>query len=340
MAFDMKAIDTFLCNTIEQDEEQMREVFKLKIAYENLHIEKIESQENEAKYKQALAKSKKSYENQIAQLNNTIERYRNKIKNLEEEQKIELDENLGDSVNYKKLYLNLVESLKQNFYSPINFDKMKSPCILKSGQTIDEVDFDKLHQMRSRDPYDRTKAVDIKIPNLALRDIISTVDKIENLRKKMLKYGYSEVSSQTNDDPHYEEALQQILTHKNDLYKSSLPRFSISIKVYLLIQKHLGLFDKLQFLNRLSFRINEEYESEAKCTEVLQSLNEKLRIQQEALKKSVKELQDEEVDSALELIKYLHYNSSNWTFSLVCIELIQIITEKENEWPKSLYIVN
>ena len=192
--------------------------------------------------------------------------------------------------------------------------------------------------MKSRDPYDRTKAVDIKISNLALRDIISTVDKIENLRKKMLKYGYSEVSSQTNDDPHYEEALQQILTHKNDLYKSSLPRFSISIKVYLLIQKHLGLFDKLQFLNRLSFRINEEYKSETKCTEVLQSLNEKLRIQQEALKKSVKELQDEEVDSALELIKYLHYNSSNWTFSLVCTDLIQIITEKENECPKSLIL--
>ena len=256
MAFDMKAIDTFLCNTIEQDEEQIREVVKLKIAYENLHIEKIKLQENEAKYKQALAKSQKSYENQIVQLNNTIERYRNKIKNLEEEQKIELDENLGDSVNYKKLYLSLVESLKQNFDSPINFDKMKSPCILKSGQTIDEVDFDKLHQMRSRDPYDRTKAVDIKIPNFSLRNIIDIVNKIENCRRNMQSHKFSDASSQAKDDFHAENGVQKNIAKLHDINKPLL-----------------------------MIKRNDKYESEVMSKEDILKLNEYINVEYENLKK-------------------------------------------------------
>ena len=65
---------------------------------------------------------------------------------------------------------------------------MKSPFVLKSGQTIGEHEFMVLYSEEHKDPFDRTKWVDIKIPNLALRNIMDTVDNFEEIYKKMSKY--------------------------------------------------------------------------------------------------------------------------------------------------------
>ena len=99
-----------------------------------------------------------------------------------------LKQEQGSNFDYRKLYLSLVESIKEYFDSPICLDKMKSPFILKSGVTIGEYEFTRLYSNKNKDPYDRTKKVDTEIPNLALRNIMDTVEKFEDIHSKMPKY--------------------------------------------------------------------------------------------------------------------------------------------------------
>ena len=139
-------------------------------------------------YEMELEKQKNSFQNEIEILNSIHTNLKKQIDDLKEEKKETLKEELENDFNYKKLYQCLVESLKQHFVSPISLDKMKLPFILKSGQSIGKSEFKVLYSRNQKDPFDRTKMVDTKIPNLALRYIMDTVDLFEDINKKMSNY--------------------------------------------------------------------------------------------------------------------------------------------------------
>ena len=129
---------------------------------------KIKLREEKRSHDLIMAKNKKTYEDHIAQLNGYNKFYSDKIENYSKEKKEEFRQDLLGDFDYKKIYSYLVENIREHFESPISFDRIDSPYILKSGHTIDESEFKELYQRKSKDPYDRTKMVDTKTPNLAL----------------------------------------------------------------------------------------------------------------------------------------------------------------------------
>ena len=74
----------------------------------------------------------------------------------------------------------------------------------------------RLFYMKSKDPYDRTKMVDTIIPNLSLRNIMDTVENIEDISKKIIKYKLSESATQTENNSHAKNNLKTVFTLKND----------------------------------------------------------------------------------------------------------------------------
>ena len=149
---------------------------------------KRQIQQNKNWYERKFEKEHSSFEEQLDILNSINRNLKKEIDDLKEEKKEAVKEELENGFNYKKLYQCLVESFKQHFDSPISLDKMKSPFILKSGQTVGEHEFMVLYPQKHKDPFDRTKRVDIKIPNLALSNIMDTIDHFEDIHKKMSKY--------------------------------------------------------------------------------------------------------------------------------------------------------
>ena len=136
---------------------------------------------------ETLVLTKHRYEQRIADLEHENKLYSRKLEKFKNEFDTTFMKRMEHGVDYKTLFTYLVQAIKENFESPISLGTMQSPCILKSGQTIDEDELNELCKAKSKDPFDRTKIVDIKIPNLALINIMDSVCNIENLRKSMTR---------------------------------------------------------------------------------------------------------------------------------------------------------
>ena len=164
---------------------------------------------------ETLVLTKHRYEQRIADLEHENKLYSRKLEKFKNEFDTTFMKRMEHGVDYKTLFTYLVQAIKENFESPISLGTMQSPCILKSGQTIDEDELNELCKAKSKDPFDRTKIVDIKIPNLALINIMDSVCNIENLRKSMTRT--CETSTQTNDDFHNKNDMRKIYSLENEL---------------------------------------------------------------------------------------------------------------------------
>ena len=178
-------------NAIIQEANNAKIVNKYKEKYRSMENKlnadvntlKIKLREDKRSHDLIMAKNKKTYEDHIAQLKGYNKFYSEKIENHSKEKKEEFRQDLLGDFDYKKIYSYLVENIREHFESPISFDRIDSPYILKSGHTIDESEFKELYKRKSKDPYDRTKMVDTKTPNLALRNIMELVDFTENIKE-------------------------------------------------------------------------------------------------------------------------------------------------------------
>ena len=292
----------------------------------NLEIYRVKSlnQEEKKRYDLVLSETKNRYESQIAELQEYNMYYSKLIERLREEQKAAFGEDLEDKFDYKKLYYYLIENIKEHFDSPLYFQRITKPCILKSGHTIDEFEFDELFMRNSNDPYDRTKRVNEKIPNLALRNIMEVVDFTENIKERMEKAIYIDAFTQT-DDFHNEKDIEKIFKLQNDIVRSREQAFSHFNENKVLSKKNSELNEMCRSVNLTNEKLNKKIAIKTHHSSTLQT---ELRNVKKKYENAVKEFEASRTQSILNLIKHMYDNSDSWTTSLLCIELTHNIVNR------------
>ena len=292
----------------------------------NAEIRRIKFMHHEEKklYDKKICQIKKNYESQISKLKEHHINYTKDVEKEREERKRTFLGDLGNGYDYKKLYSYLTQSIKEHFDSPICFEKISKPCILKSGYTIDEFEFTELFRRNSRDPYDRTKRVDTKIPNFALRNIMELVDFTENTKERIEKVNYIDVSTQT-DQFHNEKDIKKIHQLQNDIVRLREKSFPHLNKNKTLSQKNIELNDKYKSANATIEKLTKQIVIQTYCFSKLQTELTKAKKEYE---NAVKELKASRIQAMLNLIKYMYDNSNNWTTSLLCIELAHGVVKK------------
>ena len=99
----------------------------------------------------------------------------NTVDKLEKELDDTIKGKMKARFNYEELYNYLINKIKNSLVCPISNTQIKSPYILKSGYTVEQTEFMGYYTNNKGDPFDECKSVNIKIPNLALGNIIKTV---------------------------------------------------------------------------------------------------------------------------------------------------------------------
>ena len=182
-----------------------------------------------------------------------------------------------------------------------------------------------LFNQNSKDPFDRTKRVDTRIPNLALRNIIEVVEHTEHIKENMLKACFHDASTQTSSDFHNEKDLEQIFKLRS--FKNSFQQIMESREMLNqeLNNKNSELWENINVVKNRNLELKKE-------VAYLRTLNRSLKFNQNKLnndyRSTIQQLKDDSFKDILKLIKHMYDNSNSWTTSLLCIELTHNVVKK------------
>ena len=88
---------------------------------------------------------------------------------------------------YDDIFSKFFKKLEEELECPISYIKMETPYILPSGRSIEHAKLDELCAYRYPDPFDSSKPIAFRVPNINLRNLIvilndlkSDIDKIKS----------------------------------------------------------------------------------------------------------------------------------------------------------------
>ena len=88
---------------------------------------------------------------------------------------------------YDDIFSKFFKKLEEELECPISYIKMETPYILPSGRSIEHAKLNELCAYRYPDPFDSSKPIAFRVPNINLRNLIvilndlkSDIDKIKS----------------------------------------------------------------------------------------------------------------------------------------------------------------
>ncbi|CAI2361623.1 unnamed protein product [Moneuplotes crassus] len=159
---------------------------------------------------------------QKQQLEQTLKEAHNQLKLCQKENEAELNENQrlraeiekrvkekfkeygssqlqGSEQDFKTLFTMMNRRIENILECPLTRDRIKTPMILPSGNTIDKSFMDYLVPARKPDPFDKTKICDRRIHNLFVSNVIDIMDEVHEYIKNIKSESPEEAVPIPND---------------------------------------------------------------------------------------------------------------------------------------------
>ena len=90
---------------------------------------------------------------------------------------------------YDDIFSKFFKKLEEELECPISYIKMETPYILPSGRSIEHAKLDELCAYRYPDPFDSSKPIAFRVPNINLRNLIVILndlkDEIDDIKSKI-----------------------------------------------------------------------------------------------------------------------------------------------------------
>ena len=139
---------------------------------------------------QELRKNKnKRFKERISKLKTKNEEANKAIERLESMNSKLKDEFESLKSGYDDVFSKFYAKLQDEIECPISYIKMESPYILPSGRSIERSKLEELYAHNFPDPFDSSKPIVFKVPNINLRNLIVILndlkDEIDKIKSKI-----------------------------------------------------------------------------------------------------------------------------------------------------------